>query len=156
MTRYINRKHLSKWDARFLDLADHIATWSKGPRKRVGAVIVRSDKTVASVGYNGAPKDFDDEIFLQMSREKQHEIVIHAEHNALGHMNVEEDLKSLTLYVSPLPVCKTCAHTIAGLGFRRVVAYCGQISKDWLESAKEAEKLLHEAGVEYTIVLKDK
>ena len=29
------------WDRRFLELADHIAGWSKDPSRGVGAVIVR-------------------------------------------------------------------------------------------------------------------
>ena len=30
---------MSKWTARFLDLADHVATWSKDPRTQVRSKI---------------------------------------------------------------------------------------------------------------------
>lgn len=41
MIIYTDRASLSKWDARFIELAEYVAAWSKGPRKRIGAVIVR-------------------------------------------------------------------------------------------------------------------
>lgn len=44
---------LSKWDERFIELARLVATWSKDPSTKVGAVIVRPYRTVASVGFNG-------------------------------------------------------------------------------------------------------
>lgn len=158
----IKRHELSKWDDRFLLLAEHIAGWSKGPRKRVGAVIVREDRTIASTGYNGPEPGFDDELFLQMPREEQHEVVIHAEANALdflppwhcdacGHMNRSET--ELTLYVSPLYPCEDCASRIANDGFiRRVVAYCGHISPDWLASAEAGYAKLIAAGIEVVYV----
>jgi dCMP deaminase len=31
---------MADWDKRFLDLAEHVAQWSKDPRTKVGAVIV--------------------------------------------------------------------------------------------------------------------
>lgn len=45
MIIYTDRASLPKWDARFLELAEHVAEWSKGPRKRIGAVIVRPGKS---------------------------------------------------------------------------------------------------------------
>ena len=49
-----------KWDKRFIELADHVAQWSRDPSTKVGAVIVRTDKTVASMGFNGFPRGVDD------------------------------------------------------------------------------------------------
>lgn len=72
MIKYTDRASLPKWDARFLELAEHVAAWSKGPRKRIGAVVVRPDRSVASLGYNGPQRGFNDEAFLRMSRDEQH------------------------------------------------------------------------------------
>ena len=148
MIVYTDRASLSKWDTRFLELAEHVAAWSKGPRKRIGAVIVRPDKSIASLGYNGPPRGFDDEAFLAMEREAQHAVVIHAEDNALQQTHEAESVAGYTLYVSPLLPCANCADKIAKAGIRRVVAYCGHISPDWRESAQEAERIFIEAGVE--------
>lgn len=99
MIIYTNRASLSKWDARFLELAEHVAALSKGPRKRIGAVIVRPDKSIASLGYNGPPRGFDDEAFLRMTRDEQHSVVIHAEDNALRQTHDAESVAGYTLCV---------------------------------------------------------
>ena len=148
MMIYTNSASLSKWDARFLELAEHVAEWSKGPRKRIGAVIVRPNKSIASLGYNGPPRGFDDEAFLRMTREEQHSVVIHAEDNALQQTHEAESVAGYTLYVSPLFPCARCADKIVKARIRRVVAYCGHISPDWRESAEEAERIFIEAGVQ--------
>lgn len=148
---YTHPDALSKWDARFIKLAEGVAAWSKGPRKRIGATIVRPDRSIASLGYNGPPRGFDDEAFLRMSREDQHKVVIHAEDNAFRQMADAEryDVKDgYTLYVSPLLPCADCARMIVSYGIRRVVAYCGHISPDWRASADEAEEIFIAAGVE--------
>lgn len=148
---YTHPDALSKWDARFIKLAEGVAAWSKGPRKRIGAAIVRPDRSIASLGYNGPPRGFDDEAFLRMTREEQHAVVIHAEDNAFRQMADSEryDVKDgYTLYVSPLLPCADCARLIVSYGIRRVVAYCGHISPDWRASADEAEEIFIGAGVE--------
>ena len=145
---YTHPDALSKWDARFIKLAEGVAAWSKGPRKRIGAAIVRPDRSIASLGYNGPPRGFDDEAFLRMTREEQHAVVIHAEDNAIRQTAPGEDLSACTLYVSPLFPCAICADRIVRAGIRRVVAYCGHISPDWRASADEAERIFNQAGVE--------
>lgn len=47
---------IEKWDARFLDLAVFIGDWSKDPSTKVGAVLVRPDRTIAGLGFNGFPR----------------------------------------------------------------------------------------------------
>lgn len=148
----VRREDLPKWDARFLALAEFVAQWSKGPRKRIGGAIVRPDRSIASLGYNGPPRGFDDAAFLAMSRDEQHAVVIHAEDNAIRQAAASEDLSQCTLYVSPLLPCANCAERIIEAGIRRVVAYCGHISPDWHESARQAEAKLQAAGVECLFV----
>lgn len=145
---YVPREALSKWDARFIELAEHVAGWSKGSRKRIGAAIVRPNRSIASLGYNGPPRGFDDAVFLNMTRDEQHAVVIHAEDNAIRQAAPGEDLSACTLYVSPLFPCAICADRIVRAGIRRVVAYCGHISPDWRASADEAERIFNQAGVE--------
>lgn len=109
---------------------------------------MRPDKSIASLGYNGPPRSFDDEAFLRMSREDQHSVVIHAEDNALKQTHNAESVACYTLFVSPLLPCANCADKIAKARIRRVVAYCGHISLDWRASAEEAERIFNQAGVE--------
>lgn len=150
---------LNKWDKRMLDLALTVGGWSKGPRKRIGAVITRPDRSVASMGYNGPPRGYNDAYFLTLTREEQHAVVIHAEQNAINQMQYDErfelDKTGYTFYIAPLYPCEVCAMAIVEWSFKRVVAYCGQSSADWLQSAKKAEKIFADYGVEYIKVEDD-
>jgi len=47
--------HRPSWDEYFLQLAGQAATRSTCLRRRVGAVLVR-DKRILATGYNGAPR----------------------------------------------------------------------------------------------------
>ena len=47
----------TKWDHRFMEMADTIAGWAScyQENRKIGAVIVR-DKRILTTGYNGAPQ----------------------------------------------------------------------------------------------------
>ena len=109
-----------KWDQRFLDLADHIALWSKDPRTKVGAVIVDAKKRVVSVGYNGFPRGVGDDDSRYVDRPTKHLFVAHAERNALDNAPLMVD--GCTLYV-PLKPCVECAKSIVQKGIMKVVTY---------------------------------
>ena len=46
---------MDKWDKRFMDLAETVASWSScfQENRHVGAVVVK-DKRILTTGYNGA------------------------------------------------------------------------------------------------------
>ncbi len=48
-----------KWDRRYLEMAELVASWSKDPNAQVGAVIVRDNRVVAT-GFNGFPAEVED------------------------------------------------------------------------------------------------
>ena len=60
-----------KWDRRFLDLAAHIATWSKDPSTKVGCVVVGSDREIRSTGFNGFPRGISDDADRLQDRSKK-------------------------------------------------------------------------------------
>lgn len=109
-----------KWDRRFLDLADHVAQWSKDPRTKVGAVIVDQKNRVVSIGYNGFPRGVDDSDKRYENRALKHKLVAHAERNALD--NAPLMVEGCTLYV-PLMPCNECAKSIVQKGITKVVTY---------------------------------
>ena len=111
---------MADWDKRFLELADHVAQWSKDPRTKVGAVIVDEKKRVVSVGYNGFPRGVDDDSARYEDRQTKHLFVAHAERNALDNAPLMVD--NCTLYV-PLVPCNECAKSIIQKGITRVVSY---------------------------------
>jgi len=45
-----------KWDQRYLKLAEEVASWSKDPSRKIGAVAVGAKGQVLAQGYNGFPR----------------------------------------------------------------------------------------------------
>ena len=139
---------ISKWDHRFLQLAKTVSEWSKDPSTRCGAVIVRPDKTVASMGFNGFPRGCQDDAELYADRDLKYSRVIHAEVNAV--LNAYERVQGYTLYSWPpgmAPTCDRCATVVIQSGIARVV-YCYQeneFAKRW--QPERALKMYREAGV---------
>ena len=111
---------MADWNKRFLDLAEHVASWSKDPRTKVGAVVVDEKKRVVSLGYNGFPRGVLDIDSRYNDRDTKHLFVAHAERNALDNAPLMVD--GCTLYVSLLP-CNECAKSIIQKGIIKVVTY---------------------------------
>lgn len=143
---------LPKWDKRFIEMAEFVADWSKDPSTKVGAVIVRPDRTIASVGFNGFARGVLDTAERLSNRELKYPLTVHAEINAI--LSAKEPVRGHTLYVSPLSPCTTCAGAIIQAGINQVVAKCGHIANpsQWSELFKLAIISLDEAGVSVTIV----
>ncbi len=137
---------MSNWDSRFMALAAHVATWSKDPSTKVGAVIVRPDRTVASLGYNGPPRGVSDALSFA-DRHRKLARTIHAELNAILSSHVP--VAGYTLYVT-LPPCDRCAAHIVQAGLRRVVTSVSSASDypdRWALEIAEARQIFMEAGV---------
>ena len=111
------RRHSDKWNHRFLDLARHVAQWSRDPSTKVGAVIAR-DKKVLGIGYNGFPAGVHDNADRYNHRPTKYEFVVHAERNALD--DAQGDLTGATLYCTLSP-CHECMKGIIQRKIDRVV-----------------------------------
>lgn len=112
---------MNKWDRRFLELARLVSTWSKDPSTQTGAVIVRPDKSVASIGFNGFPVSMPDHDGLYHNREEKYSRIIHCEMNALNFSN-DNTHKDYTLYTWPFLSCDRCAVHMIQAGITRFVA----------------------------------
>jgi len=111
-----------KWDLRFLKLARLVASWSKDPSTKTGAVIVRPDLTVASVGFNGFPTRMQDkpEWLANENREtEKYPRMVHCEVNAVLHS--KEPVTGYTLYTVPFASCGRCAVQMIQAGLNRFV-----------------------------------
>src|SRR3954463_7936064 len=109
-----------KWDEFFIGMAEYVATASKDPSTKVGCVIARPDRTVASVGYNGFPRGVIDSPSRLTHREIKYALVVHAEANAV--LSAYERLDGCIAYVYPFPPCSSCAGVLIQAGIARVVA----------------------------------
>lgn len=134
------------WDIRFMELAHHVAAWSKDPSTKVGAVIVKPDKTIVSVGYNGFPRGVDDDPSRYDNRDMKYKFVVHAEANAI--LNANSPVKGCILYVTHQPCCE-CAKLIIQSGIKDVVTHQANdaMRNRFLESFQAAELMFKEAGV---------
>src|SRR6266404_1646354 len=109
-----------KWDLRYLEMAKLVASWSKDPSTKAGAVIVRPDKSVLSVGFNGFPKTMPDNTEWYSNREEKYSRIVHCEINALIHSH--ELLTGYTLYTYPFLPCDRCCVQMIQAGIQRMIA----------------------------------
>ena len=150
---------MDKWDDRFMDLAEKVATWSScfQENRQVGAVIVR-DKRIMTTGYNGAGSGIVSckergeclRRKLNIPSGTRHEIcyAVHAEQNAIiqaAKLGVSVD--GGTLYCTHQP-CSICGKMIINSGIRRVVFKYGYPDDFSMEMFKEAGVKVEKYGDE--------
>jgi len=141
---------MSKWDKRYLALAEQVSTWSKDPSSKIGAVAVGDKGQVLSQGYNGFPRGITDLSDRLTDRPIKYKLVVHAEMNVIYNASYNgASLDGSTLYVYGLPVCSDCAKGIIQVGIKRVVMPVQEIPKHWDESWSETKAMFDEAGVKY-------
>ena len=143
---------MSKWDIRFIEMAEVVGSWSScyQENRHVGAVIVK-DKRILATGYNGAPsgvqscKDKGECLRkkLNIPSGTRHEIcyAVHAEQNAIAQAaKMGISVEGATIYVTHQP-CTICTKMIINAGIKKVIykyGYPDDFSKE----------LLKESGVE--------
>ena len=148
---------MDKWDARFMDMAEKVATWSScfQQNRQVGAVIVR-DKRMLTTGYNGAGSGIKSckergeclrrKLNIPSGTRQEMCYAIHAEQNAIiqaAKMGVSVD--RATIYCTHQP-CSICAKMIINSGIRRVVFRYGYPDDFSMEMMKEANVLIEKFG----------
>ena len=139
---------MNKWTGRYLDLAKNIASWSKDPSKKIGAVAIGSKGQVLSQGYNGFPRGIKDHGDRLTNREEKYKYVVHGEMNCIYnacHNGVS--LEGSTLYVYGLPVCSECAKGVIQVGIQKVIMQYEDAVPTWEESYKTTQQMFLEAGI---------
>ena len=141
-----------KWDKRFMELANSVATWSSCVRdgRHVGAVIVKNNR-ILTTGYNGAPSGVKscrergfclrDKLGIPSGTRAETCYAIHAEQNAVVQAaKLGVSVEGATIYVTHQP-CSVCTRILINSGIKRIVyqhPYPDEFSLD----------LLREAGIE--------
>jgi dCMP deaminase len=134
---------VTDWSNRFMDLAKHVAAWSKD-RTKVGAVAVSDAKAVLTTGYNGIPRGVDDASH-RFERPGAYLYMAHAEENLVAHA-ARTVLQGATVYVTHM-CCAACARMLINSGVKRVVVGDGTTRMD-PEHFAVATEMFREAGVE--------
>ncbi len=146
-----------KWDSRFLKLALEISYWSKDRSTRVGAVIVKADRTPGPYGYNGFPRDIDDDADERHTRPLKYKWTEHAERNAIYNAaRIGVALENCTIYVTHTP-CADCTRAIVQVGIERVVVDAASMDdpdfeERWGPDYNLTKEMLAEAGVAFDVV----
>ena len=146
------RKDYLNWDQYFMGIAKLSAMRSKDPSTQVGACIVGNDKRILSIGYNGTPNGYEDDLFPWDREGKpldtKYLYVCHAEMNAiLNYRGNRKELENATVYVDLFP-CNECAKAIIQSGIKEVIYLSDKY--DGTESNIASKKLFDECGVNYT------
>lgn len=100
----------------FIGLARYYAQASKDPSTKVGCVILRPDRTVAGMGFNGFPRDMEDKQEYLNNREEKYPRTIHAELNALLTCT-DQHVKGYTCYTS-FKICDRCLIHLGQVGIK--------------------------------------
>lgn len=141
-----------KWSDRYLNICDEVASWSKDPSTKVGAVVVGKKGQILSQGYNGFPRGIGDTERRYKDKKRKYELIVHAEMNAIYNATYNgQSLDGATIYITGLPVCHECAKAIVQVGIKRVVAKCNKIKPAWKESTKIATQIFEEAEIDYIL-----
>lgn len=131
-----------KWKLRFLDLAKHVAQWSKDTTK-VGSVAVNSANAILTTGFNGPPRGVKD-LPERFERPTKYTYAAHAEENLVAHA-ARQVLEGSTVFVTHM-CCNACARMLINAGVARVCVGYGQTSmpKELFDAART---MFDEAGV---------
>ena len=145
------RNDYLSWEEYFMGIAKLSAMRSKDPSTQVGACIVSSDNRILSIGYNGSPNGFDDDIFPWDREGKpldtKYMYVCHAEMNAiLNYRGNRKELEDAKIYVDLFP-CNECAKLIIQAGIKEVIYLSDKYAKT--DSVIASKKLFDVCGVKY-------
>ena len=147
----VKRKNYIGWDEYFMAIAKLSAMRSKDPSTQVGACIVGEGNRILSIGYNGAPNGFNDDI-VPWAREGEnlntkYPYVCHAEMNAiLNYRGSRKDLEGAKIYVDLFP-CNECAKMIIQSGIKEVIYLSDKYANS--ENNIASRKLLDACKVSY-------
>ena len=148
-----------KWDLHFLHKALFVASMSKDPRRKVGAILVDDDRGDVSSGFNGFPRGIKDTPERLNDRDLKLKIVVHAEMNAvLWAARRGFSVKGTTLFLAAEdstgyrwggPPCTRCAVELIQAGIANIVSLLEKPDNKWAEDLAFSRTLLWEAGITY-------
>ena len=148
----MKREDYINWDEYFMGVAMLSAKRSKDPSTQVGACIVNNENRIMSVGYNGMPRNCDDDEYPWDREggalETKYMFVCHAELNAiLNYSSANGTLKGSKVYTTLFP-CNECAKALVQSGVGEIIYYSDKYSTT--DSTLAAKRMFRSAGIKLT------
>lgn len=119
------REDYISWDDYFMATAILSAKRSKDPSTQVGACIVDDSNRIVSIGYNGFPRNCDDDVFpwtkdVENPNDCKMFYVVHAEANALLNAINSNTVSGTRIYTTLFP-CNECTKLLIQSGIKEVI-----------------------------------
>ena len=137
---------INNWDLRFMQMAALVASWSKDPSTKCGAIITRANNTIVSTGFNGFPRGVEDCPKILNNREEKYLRTVHAEANAILHSR--ESLDGCSIYMQPFGPCSNCACLIIQSGISKVFYIDNTTPKRWRDSVNNSKVMMENANIQ--------
>ena len=132
------------WDEYFLGLLPVIAAKSKDRETKVGCIIVNSDNSIVSTGYNSLVRGLDDTKVHRLNRPDKYTWIEHADRNAIYNAaRIGVSTKGCKTYL-PFYPCVDCARGIVSAGINEVVVGSSTFSarlRDMQEAGRTYETI---------------
>lgn len=139
-----------KWDQYFMTLAYLVSTISKDTRTHIGAVVVDSDNSIRSTGYNSFPRGINDNLPERQERPEKYNWFAHGERNAIYNAaRAGIPLENCRVYTQAIP-CSDCAIAIIQSGITEVITHAPWIHPEkWKQHADRSTQMFKEAGIKH-------
>lgn len=143
MTNPLNTARLQTWA---IEMAHHVATLSKDPSTKVGAVLFDEKRRIVSAGYNGFARGVADTDERLSNRDVKYRLVLHAEKNAI--LFATGPTHGCTMVVTH-PCCAQCAALIIQAGVAHVMwpKPAAEFEERWRQDLVLTREQFTEAGV---------
>jgi dCMP deaminase len=145
------------WDRRLIQLAFQVASWSRDPSTKVGAVITLPNYSVVAVGFNHFPPGVPDTDDHYADRDFKLKHICHAEIDAL-HQLPEHLAPNCFVYTS-FPVCPACVEALGVAGVARIVEPALRADgrdefwfREWRAKIVESMRLSDEYGIDRRVM----
>jgi dCMP deaminase len=137
------------WDDRWMHMCTEFAQFSKDRSRKIGAIVVYSrSQNIVTSGWNGFPRNINDDIEERHKRPEKDYWTVHAERNAFYNAaRLGRSTDGCTMYMPWYP-CAGCSQAIVQCGIVEVVV----VEPDWddlrwKEDFAKSKEMLSEAKV---------
>jgi dCMP deaminase len=140
---------------KFYKLAQYNANlFSKDPNKKVGAILLAPNSfQILSIGYNGMPRNINENVSTRWERPVKYKYIEHAERNAVYNACRHGTALEGSIAVVTMFPCCDCARALIQVGISTLITEAPNFEHPrWGEDFHISREMFDEAGVKVTYV----